>query len=135
MLYQFRRKSMDKKFYKKNATNKKTTTKKNERPSYGGMKKTYTKNRQSCKVTFTLPKEAVNGVKTVNVVGDFNNWDKDANTLKKLKTGNFSTTLELACGRVYRFKYLIDDSRWENDWHADHYAPNPYGGDDSVVSL
>jgi 1,4-alpha-glucan branching enzyme len=126
---------MDKKFFKKHAEEKTITIKKDERTEYGGMKKTFAKNRQSCKVTFILPREAVKGVKKVNLIGDFNNWDKDANPLKKLRTGNFSTTLNLPCGREYRFKYLIDGSRWENDWHADHYAPNSYGGFDSVVSL
>lgn len=126
---------MDKNFFEKQPVKKTLAVKKKETTDNGGMQKKYLKNRQSCKVTFTLPKDAVRGVKKVNVIGDFNNWDKNANPLKKLGTGNFSTTLELACGRSYRFKYLIDGSRWENDWHADHYAPNPYGGDDSVVSL
>jgi 1,4-alpha-glucan branching enzyme len=126
---------MDKNFFEKQSVKKTITVKKNETIDYGGMQKKYLKNRQSCKVTFTLPKEAVKGVKKVTVIGDFNNWDKDANPLKKLRTGNFSTTLNLPCGREYRFKYLIDDSQWENDWHADHYALNPYGGYDSVVSL
>ena len=126
---------MDKNFFKKQTVKETITIKKDKRSNNGGIQKKYLKNRQSCKVTFTLPKEAVKGVKKVNVIGDFNNWDKNANPLKKLRTGNFSTTLELASGRSYRYKYLIDGSRWENDWHADHYAPNPYGGDDSVVSL
>ena len=126
---------MDKNLFKKQRRKEAVTIKKNEKPSYKGMKKRYIKQGQSCKVTFTLPKEAVKGVKKVNVIGDFNNWDKTATPLKKLRTGNFSITFELACGSSYRFKYLIDGSRWENDWYADHYAPNSYGGDDSVVSL
>lgn len=130
-----RRRSMDKNFFGKQTVKETITTKKDKRSNNGGMQKKYLKNRHSCKVTFTLPKEAVKGVKKVNVIGDFNNWDKNTNPLKKLRTGNFSTTLELACGRSYRYKYLIDGSRWENDWHADHYEPNPYGGNDSVVSL
>jgi hypothetical protein len=130
-----RRRRMDKNFFEKQNVKKPDTIKKDKRSDDGGMPKKYLKNRQACKVTFTLPKAAVKGVKKVNVLGDFNNWDENANPLKKLSTGNFSTTLELACGRLYRFKYLIDGSRWENDWHADHYEPNPYGGENSVVSL
>jgi hypothetical protein len=41
----------------------------------------------------------------------------------------------LETGREYRFKYLIDGKRWENDWHADRYEPNIYGTDDSVVVI
>jgi hypothetical protein len=130
-----RRRNMDKIFFEKQTVKNPITIKKDKRSDDGGMPKKYLKNRQSCKVTFTLPKEAVKGVKKVNVLGDFNNWDKNANPLQKLRTGDFSTTLELVCGRLYRFKYLIDNARWENDWHADHYVPNPYGEDDSVVSL
>ncbi|MEL6653060.1 MAG: helix-hairpin-helix domain-containing protein, partial [Bacteroidota bacterium] len=34
------------------------------------------------------------------------------------------------------FRYLIDDSRWENDWTADAYVPSPFPGIfNSVVSL
>ena len=33
------------------------------------------------------------------------------------------------------YRYLVDGERWENDWAADTYAPNDYGGDDSVVDL
>jgi hypothetical protein len=38
-------------------------------------------------------------------------------------------------GRRYRYRYLADGERWINDWAADAYAPNPFGGDDSVVCL
>ena len=38
-------------------------------------------------------------------------------------------------GRTYRFRYLIDNERWQNDWAADSYAPNEFGGDDSVLDL
>jgi hypothetical protein len=33
----------------------------------------------------------------------------------------------------YKFRYLIDDSRWENDWNADRYIPNSFGSEDSLV--
>ena len=38
-------------------------------------------------------------------------------------------------GRAYRFRYLLDGHRWENDWDADAYVPNGFGSDDSVVDL
>lgn len=98
-------------------------------------KKRYLKSRPSCKVTFFLPREAVNGASRVTVVGDFNSWDKEASPLKKGRNGLFSTTIELASGKSYRYKYLLDDIRWENDWDADGYVPNQYGGDDSLVML
>ena len=34
-----------------------------------------------------------------------------------------------------RYRYLLDGSRWENDWSADEYVPNGYGSDDSVLVI
>jgi hypothetical protein len=45
------------------------------------------------------------------------------------------TEVVLGAGRTYRFRYLLDDERWENDWEADSYVPNEFGGDDSVLDL
>ncbi len=98
-----------------------------------GIKKQYLKNRPNCKVTFRLPKEAAHDANEVTIVGDFNNWDKGATPLKRQKDGEFSATLELECGREYRFRYLVDGQRWENDWNADRYEPNPFGEEDSII--
>ena len=43
--------------------------------------------------------------------------------------------MELAAGRRWRFRYLLDGARWENDWAADDYVANEFGGEDSVVEL
>ena len=99
-----------------------------------GLKKTYLKSA-SCKVTFLLPKEAAPEAKKVTIVGDFNNWSYTESEMKKMKTGDFKLTLELAGSREYRFKYLIDSCKWENDWFADKYIPSPFGGDDSVIVI
>lgn len=105
-----------------------------EKPSSNGsMKKQYLKTRPSCKVTFRLPKDAVTDASKVTIAGEFNNWDTEAAQLKKIRGGDFSITIELEKDREYRFRYLIDNMRWENDWHADKYLPNAFGGDDSVV--
>ena len=49
--------------------------------------------------------------------------------------GGFSVTVELEAGRAYRFRYLLDGVRWDNDWAADAYLPNSFDGDDSIVDL
>lgn len=100
-----------------------------------GVKKQYLKTGNVCNVTFRLPKEAAPGAEVVTVVGEFNNWSLNAAPMKKLKDGTFKTTLKLACGSEYRFRYLIDSSRWENDWCADEYRPNEFGCDDSVIRI
>ena len=47
----------------------------------------------------------------------------------------FHTTVHLKGGRTYRYRYLVDGRRWENDWAADDYVPNEFGGEDSAVVL
>ena len=100
-----------------------------------GIEKKFLKTRPVCKVTFTLPKEAAPEAEMVCVMGEFNNWSHDANPLKRQKNGDFSVSLDLEKGRSYRFRYLIDGWKFENDWQADRYEANPYGGDDSIIEL
>ena len=98
-----------------------------------GIKKKFIEERNICEVTFRFPREASLQVQKVTVVGDFNNWEKETNPLEKQHNGDFTTTLQLDAGKEYRFRYLIDSHRWENDWHADRYVKGPYDVDDSVV--
>ena len=95
------------------------------------MKKTYSKAGNSCRVTFQLPAEV--GAESVSLCGEFNDWDKAKHVLKRRKDGSFSTTISLKPENEYRFRYWVDDSRWENDWSADKYVPNEFGTEDSVV--
>ena len=88
------------------------------------IKKQYLKSKPEANVTFELPKEAAEGAEKVTLVGDFNDWDKSAVELKKMKTGVFKGTVKLESGKEYQFRYLIDEEKWENDWSADSYAPN-----------
>lgn len=99
------------------------------------LKKQYSKSKPICKVTFTLPKEAVNGGNVVKVLGEFNNWSwKEGLPMKSGKDG-FKATVELATGRHYEFRYLIDNETWANDWEADAYYPTPYGVENSVIFI
>jgi 1,4-alpha-glucan branching enzyme len=95
--------------------------------------KRYLKSRPVCKVIFRLPGEAVPENCTVCLAGDFNGWNVGAAPMRRLRSGDYSITIDLATGRDYRFRYFIDGDRWENHWCADRYDPNPYGCDDSVV--
>jgi len=98
------------------------------------IKKTYAKSKQSCRVTFELPGEV--DTKTAYLRGEFNEWDPEANPMqRRKKDGAFTLTLSLKPEREYRFRYLLDGKRWENDWAADAYVPNSFGGEDSVVQV
>jgi 1,4-alpha-glucan branching enzyme len=75
--------------------------------------------------------QAHHDVSEIALVGDFNGWSTDAH--KMVRNGDrFEVTVPLERGRRYRYRYLIDGHRWENDWNADEYATNEFGGDDSV---
>lgn len=97
--------------------------------------KAYPKTGTSCKVTFELPIEATMGVKKVALVGDFNNWDVSTHILSKNKEGRFAITAVLEQGHEYQFRYLMDDSRWENDWASDKYLPSSFGNADNSVVI
>ena len=97
------------------------------------LKKSYTKTGNICRVTFKLPAEVE--AQTAALCGDFNDWDPAAHPMKKLKDGSFSTTVSLQPERSYRFRYWLDDARWENDWQADAYLPNDFGSEDSIVKI
>jgi 1,4-alpha-glucan branching enzyme len=85
------------------------------------------------KVTFVLPKEAVENAETVAVLGDFNNWQGGI-VLTKQKDGSFKAAVELEKGRSYEYRFLINGEKWENDWAAEAYAPTPFGAYNSVVT-
>ncbi|MCG6551910.1 MAG: isoamylase early set domain-containing protein [Candidatus Magnetominusculus sp. LBB02] len=93
-----------------------------------GFKKVYAED--TCRVTFTLPKEAAPNASTVAIAGDFNSWNTTSDMMRQSRNGNFTITLTLAADRDYQFKYIIDGTRWENDWKADRYE-----GENSVVAV
>ncbi len=97
------------------------------------LSKSYTKTGNFCRVTFKLAPEVE--TEAVHLVGDFNDWDTSSHPMKKLKDGGFSLTVSLPADKTYRFRYLLDGERWENDWAADAYVPNEYGSDDSLVKV
>ena len=84
-------------------------------------------------VTFTIDPGV--GAQSAAVCGEWNDWSADADVMRRDAEGGFSTTVDLEAGRAYRFRYLLDGERWDNDWAADVYLPNDFGGDDSVVDL
>ncbi|HZQ26619.1 MAG TPA: isoamylase early set domain-containing protein [Acidimicrobiales bacterium] len=83
-------------------------------------------------VRFRIPGQAA--AESASVLGDFNDWSPSAHEMVRDEDG-FVVEIVLPPGRSYRFRYLLDGHRWENDWAADAYVPNEFGGDDSVVDL
>ena len=99
-----------------------------------GLKKSFsTKDKTKCTVTFTVSAEAAQGAQTINIAGDFNSWSSTDTPMKKAKDGSFSAKLVLDVDKEYQFRYLLDNSKWENDWDADKYIPAPYSNADNSV--
>jgi 1,4-alpha-glucan branching enzyme len=100
------------------------------------LKKQYSKTKPVCKVTFSLPLEAAPQAERVLLLGDFNEWHVPQGVEMKKKGNQFEAALDLAAGKQYAFRYLIDGSQWENDWQADAYMPSPFAGiTNSVIRL
>lgn len=96
--------------------------------------KNYVPAKGVCKVTFSYP--AAEGVKSVQVLGDFNNWDSKVGPKMKKSKDGFTAALELAAGNTYEFRYLLNGEKWDNDFHADKYVSSPYAGiNNSVIVL
>jgi 1,4-alpha-glucan branching enzyme len=96
------------------------------------IKKQYLKSKPICKVTFSIAAEEA---KTVSVVGNFNEWNTEATSLKKLKNGTFKGTVDLEKDSDYEFRYVVDGS-YTNDEQADAYKWNEYAAaENGVLSL
>ncbi len=97
------------------------------------IKKTYSKGKRACRVTFELPPEV--NAQSAHLSGEFNDWDQTSHLMKRRKDRTFTLTISLKPGQSYRFRYLLDGERWDNDWAADGYVPNPFGSEDSLVDV
>lgn len=83
-------------------------------------------------VSFLLPESI--WADRINLVGDFNGWDRDSHPMQRDRGGEWRIQVDLEPGRTYQFRYLCDGERWMNDTQADGYVPNSYGSDNSIIS-
>ncbi len=100
-----------------------------------GIQKNYRKNKNLCQVTFCLPADVAAGAAKVAIAGDFNNWNPATHLMKKKKNGDYVIKLDLEPAREYQFRYVIDETRWENDRNADRYVLSPYGDSENSVVM
>ncbi len=95
------------------------------------LTKKYLKTKPVCKVTFKLQKQECQSANSAILSGEFSDWQPIA--MKKLKSGDFTVTLDLEKDKQYQFRYLLDENKWENDWQADGYIPSPISYEDNSV--
>ncbi|HOY68729.1 MAG TPA: isoamylase early set domain-containing protein [Candidatus Ozemobacteraceae bacterium] len=70
---------------------------------------------------------------SVSVVGDFNDWNKDANPMKG-ENGVWKCSLALKPGR-HEYKFVINQTDWISDPKAKETVADKYGGTSSVVDV
>jgi 1,4-alpha-glucan branching enzyme len=68
--------------------------------------------------------------KEVSLVGSFNQWNSQANPMKKDKKGIWKVALSLEPGR-YEYRFLVDGN-WENDPSCPCCVTNEFGGENCV---
>ena len=99
------------------------------------IKKQFLKTKPIVKVSFKLSSEEALGAEKVQILGDFNEWDRSAKPMKQLKSGDFSQTIDLETGKEYQFRYLIDGEMWVNDPDADKYIQNEFDSENGVLTV
>lgn len=94
------------------------------------LTKKFFKTKDEAEVTFEFFKD---GSESVALIAEFNDWQPVA--MKYVKKDNvFRARVRLPKDTEYHFRYLVNDTQWENDFAADAYIPNSFGTDNSVVS-
>jgi chromosome partitioning protein len=71
---------------------------------------------------------------SVQIAGDFNNWQPSKTPLKKVgNSGVWQTKIKLPAGK-YRYR-LVVDGQWQQDPYNETTESNPFGGFNSVVEV
>lgn len=94
------------------------------------LTKRFFKTKNEVEVTFEFSRE---DLKSVALAGEFNDWQPVSMKLNK-KENSFRTKIRLPKDSEFKFKYLLNEAEWENDYQADKYMPNSLGSEDSIVS-
>jgi 1,4-alpha-glucan branching enzyme len=69
----------------------------------------------------------------VCVAGSFNDWQPQATPLVPLGNGKWAKELTLPYGR-YEYRFIVDGA-WITDPNAKELTPNPFGSENSVLTV
>ncbi len=78
--------------------------------------------------SFTAPE-----AQTVQLAGDFTDWELSPLSLKKLKNGLWKTTVALEVGS-YQYRFLVD-GQWRDDPDCAARVPNSFGAENCVRQI
>ena len=71
--------------------------------------------------------------RSVKLAGDFTNWEKSAVEMMHLQEGVWSAVIPLEPG-LYSYRFIVD-GKWCDDPRSNRHAPNPFGGENSVIHV
>jgi diguanylate cyclase (GGDEF)-like protein len=74
------------------------------------------------------------GTHSVQVVGDFNGWNRKAFRMERLADGDFSIGYNMAPG-IYAYKFFVNGERFVPDPACKESAPDGYGGLNSILRV
>jgi 1,4-alpha-glucan branching enzyme len=95
------------------------------------IEKKKTPGKRQVSVTFRLQPDE--GVRSLDLLGTFNDWKPGKHKMKQRKDGSWSLTLRLPKGAEHSYRFLADGRRWITDAEADAIAPNEHGETNGVV--
>ena len=67
---------------------------------------------------------------SVQLVGDFTNWQERPVNLRKEAKGIWSAKVDLEPG-IYHYRFLVD-GQWRDDPECTLRVPNPYGSQNGI---
>jgi len=82
------------------------------------------------KIQFSLKADEA---KNVSLVGEFNNWNPDADPMQRDKNGTWKKTKMLSPGNI-EYKFYVD-GEWTQDPENLRKCPNCFGTQNSVVKV
>ena len=68
---------------------------------------------------------------SVMLAGDFTDWENAARKMRKLKSGNWKTTVSLEEDKTIQYRFLVD-GQWVDDPDCQNRIPNGFGGENCV---
>ena len=85
-------------------------------------------------VTFKYEPQ-IEEVMSVYLAGSFNNWATKKLEMKdENEDGVYEITISLKPG-TYEYKFVVNGSMWKKDPHSEDYAPDGFGGLNSVINV
>lgn len=85
-------------------------------------------------ITFSMRADA-SQIKSIAVVGDFNDWDPTRNLLTdENNDGIWTVTLKLEPGR-YEYMFILDGQKWVPDPSAYRYVSDGFGNKNAVLEI